>query len=40
MAMVLIVIDRTGNIMLCSNYSGMYYRHVGADGEFHEAIFR
>ncbi|MBK6832169.1 MAG: isoaspartyl peptidase/L-asparaginase [Flavobacteriales bacterium] len=36
----LIAVDRDGNIVLDFNCSGMYRGHVGADGEFHTAIFR
>lgn len=36
----LIAVDRTGNIVLDFNCSGMYRGHVGADGVFHTAIFR
>lgn len=36
----LIAIDRSGNIVLDFNCSGMYRGHVGPDGVFHTAIFR
>ncbi|MBK7382766.1 MAG: isoaspartyl peptidase/L-asparaginase [Flavobacteriales bacterium] len=36
----LIAVDHNGNIVLDFNCSGMYRGHVGADGEFHTAIFR
>jgi L-asparaginase / beta-aspartyl-peptidase len=36
----LIAVDREGNLVLDFNCSGMYRGHVGADGEFHTAIFR
>lgn len=36
----LIAVDRDGNIVLDFNCSGMYRGHVGADGEFHTAIFK
>lgn len=36
----LIAIDRSGNIVLDFNCSGMYRGHVGSDGIFHTAIFR
>lgn len=35
----LIAIDRSGNIVLDFNCPGMYRGQVGADGEFHTAIF-
>jgi beta-aspartyl-peptidase (threonine type) len=36
----LIAVDRTGNVVLDFNCSGMYRGHVGTDGVFHTAIFR
>ena len=36
----LIAVDRAGNLVLDFNCSGMYRGHVGADGQFHTAIFR
>lgn len=36
----LIAVDRSGNIVLDFNCSGMYRGHVTTDGNFHTAIFR
>ncbi len=36
----LIAVDGAGNLVLDFNCSGMYRGHVGADGQFHTAIFR
>ena len=36
----LIALDNRGNIVLDFNCSGMYRGRVGADGEFHTAIFK
>ena len=36
----LIAVDRDGSIVLDFNCTGMYRGQVGADGEFHTAIFR
>jgi beta-aspartyl-peptidase (threonine type) len=35
-----IAVDRTGNVVLDFNCSGMYRGHVGPDAVFHTAIFR